>query len=126
MIVFFYPKDHTPGCTEQACDFRDLHADFRDAQAVILGVSPDDLDCHDRFTADYRLPFELLTDRDSRVASKYGAWREKRQNGRSYMGMVRSTFLIDPSGKVARVFNNVRARGHAAKVLDALVEERAR
>lgn len=126
VVVYFYPKDMTPGCTSEACDFRDLSEEFEEEETVILAVSPDRLDSHERFALKHDLPFDLLVDRDSRVAKKYGVWREKTSHGRKYMGIVRSTFVVDPSGKVARVFDNVRVKGHVEKVLTVLKAERAR
>ena len=95
-----------------------------DEKAVILGVSPDDLESHREFALDKGLPFELLVDRDSKVAGRYGVWREKNSHGRMYLGIVRSTFLIDPSGRIARIFDNLRVKGHVSKVLTALRSER--
>ena len=120
VVVYFYPKDLTPGCTTEACDFRDAMRDFQRAGAAVLGLSPDPLESHARFRAAHRLNFPLLADRDAKTAARYGVWREKSNYGRSYMGIVRSTFLVDPAGKVAAAWDNVRVRGHAAKVLERL------
>ena len=125
VVLYFYPKDLTAGCTAQACDFRDHMEAFDSLGVVVLGVSPDDLERHEAFAAQEDLNFPLLADRDSRVGLKYGAWRQKNNYGRKYMGVVRSTFVIDPSGKIARVFDNVRVRGHVAKVLAAVEEKMA-
>ncbi len=120
VVLYFYPKDMTPGCTLEACEFRDRAAQFKRRGAVILGVSPDDSASHQEFLRKYKLPFPLLVDRDSKIAARYGVWREKSNYGRKYMGIVRSTFLIDPSGKLARIFDNLRVKGHAEKVLMTL------
>jgi len=122
VVLYFYPKDMTPGCTLEACDFRDLAPQFKRRKAVVLGVSPDDAASHERFARKHKLPFPLLVDRDSKVAARYGVWREKSNYGRKYMGIVRSTFLIDPAGKLARVFDNLRVKGHAEKVLKTLLD----
>ncbi len=125
VVLYFYPKDLTNGCTNQAKDFRDHLGEFEQHGAVVLGVSPCDLGRHERFTAEAELNFPLLVDRDSRVALKYGVWREKNNYGRKYLGIVRSTFVIDPSGRIAKIFDNVRVKGHVAKVLTALEEKLA-
>ena len=121
VILYFYPKDDTPGCTKEACGFRDQQADLQARDTVVLGVSPDSVESHVRFRDKYDLPFMLLADPEHRVAEKYGAWREKTLYGKKSMGIVRSTFVIDAEGRVAKVFKNVRADGHAEKVV-AVVE----
>ena len=120
VILYFYPKDDTSGCTTEACDFRDNWKAILDAGAVVLGVSPDDAASHGRFRRKYSLPFPLLVDQDHRVADAYGAWGEKSMYGRKYQGILRSTFIIDPEGNISRVFPKVKPRGHAALVLDAV------
>lgn len=120
VVLYFYPKDDTPGCTREASQFRDLFPDFSGANAVVLGVSPDDVSSHERFAAKYQVPFTLLADPDHRVAEAYGAWREKSTFGHRFMGVDRSTFLINENGMVQRVWRKVRADGHAADVLSAL------
>ncbi len=125
VVLYFYPADDTPGCTTEACQFRDRHAAIEAAGAVVLGVSPDDPASHARFQAKYDLPFTLLADVDHRVAERYGAWQLKTSYGRSQMGVVRSTFLIDPEGRIARVWPKVKADGHAEEVLAALTDEQA-
>lgn len=125
IIAYFYPKDLTPGCTTEAENFRDALDRFEDQGAVVVGISPDPMPQHEKFSAKLDLNFELLTDRDAKVASKYGVWRTKKNYGREYLGIVRSTFLIDPSGKIARVWDNIRVKGHVDKVLQALEEERS-
>jgi peroxiredoxin Q/BCP len=121
VVLYFYPKDDTPGCTREACGFRDLYAQIK-KKAVLLGVSPDDVESHDRFRAKYKLPFTLLADPDKTLAKKYGAWGEKMMYGKKVVGMIRSTFVVDGEGVVRKVFPRVRVDGHAEKVLDALSE----
>jgi thioredoxin-dependent peroxiredoxin len=117
VLVYFYPKDDTPGCTREACQFNDnLHA-LQRANVPLLGISPDDAPSHQRFRAKYGLAFPLLSDPDHQVLEAYGAWGEKTSYGKTTVGVIRSTFLIDQDGKVARVWYNVKADGHAAQVL---------
>jgi len=120
VVLYFYPKDDTPGCTKEACAFRDNYAALKKAGAVLLGVSPDSVKSHGKFAGKYSLPFPLLADPDHQVAAAYGAWAEKSMYGRKYMGIVRSTFLIDGGGKVARVWPKVKVQGHAGEVQEAL------
>jgi peroxiredoxin Q/BCP len=120
VVLYFYPKDDTPGCTKEACSFRDQHANLKRAGAVVLGVSPDDEQRHAKFREKYALPFDLLADVDYAVAQKYGAWGEKRLYGRTYQGIIRSTFLIGPDGRVKKVWPKVKVDGHAEEVLAAL------
>lgn len=120
VILYFYPKDDTPGCTKEACGFRDQQADLQARNAVVLGVSSDSVESHIRFRDKYDLPFVLLADPEHRIAEKYGAWREKTLYGKKSMGIVRSTFVIDAEGRVAKLFKNVRADGHAEKVVAAV------
>lgn len=120
VVLYFYPKDDTTGCTTEACDFRDNWRAVQAAGAVVLGVSPDGVASHQKFKKKYELPFTLLVDADHAVAEAYGAWGEKSMYGRKYHGVLRSTFIIDPRGKIARVFAKVKPRGHAAEVLAAL------
>lgn len=124
VVLYFYPKDNTPGCTTEACDFRDMHDDFASLDAVILGVSPDSEKSHVRFRDKHELPFRLLVDSEHEAMAAYGAWGEKKMYGRTFMGVIRSTFLIDPDGKLAAVWPKVRVKGHVAKVREALVEAR--
>jgi len=116
VVLYFYPKDDTSGCTTQACGFRDAFPRFDDAEAVILGVSPDDVKSHVKFKAKYDLPFTLLADTGHTVAEAYGVWKEKSMYGRKYMGVERTTFLIDRAGNVAKVFEKVKPAGHADEV----------
>ena len=124
-ILYFYPADDTPGCTTEACQFRDLNELYVDTGADVWGVSPDDSASHRRFRKKFDLPFALLADVDHDVALRYGAWAEKVNYGKTYMGIVRSSYLIDPEGRIARAWPKVKADGHAAEVLAALGEERA-
>src|SRR4051794_5294771 len=120
VVLYFYPKDDTPGCTTQACAIRDAYDDFRQRGAVVLGVSPDDEASHERFKSKYELPFTLLADPDHAVADEYGVWVEKRNYGKTYMGIERSTFVINADGNVARVLRRVNPERHAGQVLEAL------
>jgi peroxiredoxin Q/BCP len=122
VVLYFYPKDDTPGCTKEACGFRDAMAKLARHKAVVLGVSPDDPESHEKFRQKYKLPFTLLADVEHKVAEKYGAWREKNMYGKKSMGIARSTFIIDADGKVAKVFKAVRADGHDEQVLAALAD----
>ena len=120
VVLYFYPKDDTPGCTREACAFRDTQAAIKKKGAVVLGVSGDSLAAHEKFKAKYKLNFPLLSDPDKAVAKKYGAWGEKVMYGKKVTGMIRSTFVIDKEGVVHKVFPRVRVDGHAEKVLEAL------
>jgi peroxiredoxin Q/BCP len=120
VVLYFYPKDDTSGCTIEACEFRDSWRAVEATGAVVLGVSPDGVASHGKFKRKYELPFTLLADEDHAVAEAYGAWGEKQMYGRKYFGVLRTTYLIDAQGKVARVFEKVKPRGHAAEVLAAL------
>jgi thioredoxin-dependent peroxiredoxin len=120
VVLYFYPKDDTPGCTTEACDFRDEHSKISKAGAMVLGVSPDDEKRHTKFIAKHSLPFSLLVDADHAVAEKFGAWGEKQLYGKTYMGVIRSTFLIGANGKLAKVWPKVKVAGHAAEVLEAV------
>ncbi len=122
VVLYFYPKDDTSGCTTEACEFRDHWKAVQEAGAVVLGVSPDSVASHRKFKAKHRLPFPLLSDPDHRVAEAYGAWGEKTLYGRKYQGILRTTFLIDRDGRIARIFPRVKPKGHASEVLAALRE----
>jgi peroxiredoxin Q/BCP len=122
VVLYFYPKDDTPGCTTEACAFRDLAAEFAARGAVILGVSPDSVQSHQKFSAKHGLPFPLLSDPDAAVATRYGVWKEKTMYGRTFMGVERTTVVIDKDGTVRRIFPTVRVDGHADAVLAALEE----
>jgi peroxiredoxin Q/BCP len=120
VVLYFYPKDDTPGCTVEACEFRDSWRAVKKTGAVVLGVSPDSVASHRKFRAKFDLPFPLLADDGHAVAEAYGAWGEKSMYGRKYQGILRTTFLIGGDGKIVRVFEKVKPRGHAAEVLAAL------
>jgi peroxiredoxin Q/BCP len=120
VVLYFYPRDSTPGCTQEACDFRDDHSALLKKGAVVLGVSPDTEKSHAKFATKYELPFPLLVDEDHAVAEKYGAWGEKVLYGRKFMGIIRSTFLIAPDGKVKKVWPKVKVAGHVGEVLEAI------
>jgi peroxiredoxin Q/BCP len=122
VVVYFYPKDDTPGCTREACAFRDTQAALKKQGAVVLGVSGDSVASHDKFKTKYQLNFPLLSDPDKAVAKKFGAWGEKVLYGKKTVGMIRSTFVIDGEGIVRKVFPRVRVDGHAEQVLAALAE----
>jgi peroxiredoxin Q/BCP len=120
VVLYFYPKDDTPGCTTQACAIRDNYDDFQERGAVVLGVSPDDQTSHVKFKQKHGLPFTLLADPDHEVSEQYGVWGERKYMGKTYMGVERSTFLIDPDGRVAKIMRRVKPDTHAELVLDAL------
>ncbi len=120
VVLYFYPKDNTPGCTTEACDFRDQHSQLEKAGAVVLGVSPDAETTHLKFAGKFGLPFTLLADPEHTVAEKYGSWGEKSLYGRKFLGIIRSTFLIGPDGKVAKVWPKVKVAGHVDEVLEAV------
>jgi thioredoxin-dependent peroxiredoxin len=120
VVLYFYPRDDTPGCTTQACGIRDSYGEFEAAGAVVLGVSPDSKRSHVKFKRKYELPFALLTDPDHEVAERYGAWGEKKYRGRSYIGVIRSTFVIGADGTMLKAFPNVKPATHADDVLAVL------
>ncbi len=120
VLLYFYPADDTPGCTKEACHFRDDYSAYQKAGVTILGVSPDSVQSHVKFRAKYRLPFPLLADEDHRVCDAYGVWGSKKLMGRAYDGVLRTTFLIDGQGKIVHVFENVRPAEHSSQVLDVL------
>ncbi|MGB8003792.1 MAG: thioredoxin-dependent thiol peroxidase [Gaiellaceae bacterium] len=120
VVLYFYPKDDTPGCTTEACEFRDAYDVFRERGAEILGVSPDDVGSHGKFKTKYELPFTLLADPEHEVAEKYGVWGERSSFGKKSMGITRSTFIIDPDGNVARAMRGIKPAGHASEVLGSL------
>ena len=120
VVIYFYPKDDTPGCTKEACSFRDNHQAILDKGAVVLGISADDQAAHTRFRSKYRLPFDLLSDPDKKVIQAFGAWGEKSKNGKTYEGILRSTFVIDQDGTVIKAFPDVSPAEHAAEVVEVL------
>jgi peroxiredoxin Q/BCP len=120
VVLYFYPKDDTPGCTTEACNFRDNYSDYQKAGVVVLGVSPDTVKSHTKFKDKYNLPFTLLADPDHKVCEIYGVWGLKKKYGREYMGVLRTTFLINPDGMVAKVFEQVKPAEHSKEVLEAV------
>jgi thioredoxin-dependent peroxiredoxin len=122
VVVYFYPRAETPGCTTQACGIRDRGAEYRELGARVLGISADEPEALRKFADNQKLDFTLLADRDHKVAEKYGAWGEKSMYGKKYMGMLRSTFIVDADGKIARVFPKVQPKKHDGLVLKALAE----
>lgn len=120
VVLYFYPKDDTSGCTKEACNFRDEFPKFTKTNAVILGVSPDSVKSHKKFAEKYNLNFDLLADEEKKVVEKYGVWKEKSMYGRKYMGVERTTFIIDEKGKIKTIFNKVKVDGHNLEVLEAL------
>ncbi len=120
VVLYFYPKDDTPGCTTEACNFRDDYGEYAKAGVVILGVSPDSPKSHAKFKAKYNLPFSLLADTDHAVCEAYGVWGRKKFMGKEYDGVFRTTFVIGKDGQVVKVFENVKPDGHSAQVLEAL------
>ena len=120
VVLYFYPKDDTSGCTTEACEIRDAWTDVEATGAIVLGVSPDGVSSHVKFKRKYSLPFRLLADTDHRVAEAYGAWGEKSMYGRKYFGILRSTFVIAPDGTIRQVFEKVQPKGHAAQILAVL------
>lgn len=120
VVLYFYPKDDTSGCTKEACSFSDDLPKFSKIDAVILGVSPDSVKSHKKFYEKYKLKFDLLADEEKLVLEKYGVWKEKSMYGRKYMGVERTTFIIDEKGKIKKIFNKVKVDGHNNEVLEAL------
>lgn len=120
VVLYFYPKDDTSGCTTEACEFRDAWSDVKKTGARLFGISPDGVRSHEKFRAKFKLPFPLLADEDHAVAEAYGVWGEKSMYGRKYMGILRTTFIIDGRGSIAQVFEKVKPAGHAGEVLTAL------
>ncbi len=120
VILYFYPRDDTPGCTKEACAFRDHFADFKRKGAVVFGVSPDPVKSHDKFVAKFKLPFTLLADDEKQIVTAYGVWGEKSFMGRKYLGVYRVTFLIGPDGRIRKIWPTVKPEEHAAEVLAAL------
>jgi len=120
VVLYFYPKDDTPGCTTEACEFRDLDRAFGKKGAVVIGVSPDGEASHEKFRGKFGLPFVLVSDADKKIVEAYGVWKEKSMYGRKYMGVERTTFLIDEKGRIAGVWEKVKVKGHAEEVLAAV------
>ena len=122
VVLYFYPKDDTPGCTKEACSFRDAFAKFKKSGIAVLGVSPDSAASHKKFATKYKLPFTLLADIDKSISEAYGVYGEKKFMGRTYMGVHRTTFLIDEKGKIKKVFEKVKPEEHASEVLEAFAD----
>ncbi|GEN46788.1 thioredoxin-dependent thiol peroxidase [Alkalibacillus haloalkaliphilus] len=122
VVLYFYPKDMTPGCTTQACDFRDNHESFKDLDAVILGVSPDPVKRHEKFIEKHDLPFLLLADEDHKVAEDYDVWKFKKNFGKEYYGIERSTFIIDPDGNLVKEWRKVKVKDHVEEALNYIKE----
>jgi len=120
LVLYFYPKDMTPGCTQESCEFGESFSALKKLGAEVLGVSRDSEESHQKFRAKYSLPFELLADVDGKVCEKYGVWQEKSLYGRKFMGIVRSTFIIGPDGRVLKVYQPVKVKGHVAQVMQDL------
>ena len=120
IVIYFYPKDDTPGCTVQACGFRDSFKQMEKLGAVILGVSPDNLSSHDKFIQKFNLPFILLSDTEKKMCQDYGVWVEKSMYGKKYMGVARTSFIIGKDGKIAKVFEKVKPEGHELQIIEAL------
>lgn len=120
VLLYFYPKDDTPGCTTEACEFRDDYDEYEKAGVVILGVSPDSPKSHKKFKEKYDLPFTLLSDNDHQLCEQFGVWAKKKMYGREYFGVLRTSFLIDSEGKLVEIFENVKPKGHSQQVLAAL------
>ena len=123
VVLYFYPKDDTPGCTKEACGFRDLTAEFAKVGAVIIGVSNDPVDTHVKFREKFKLPFELLADEDAAVSKAYGVYKQKNLYGKKYLGIERTTFIIDRTGRIAQIYPKVKVEGHVADVLAFLGED---
>jgi peroxiredoxin Q/BCP len=117
VVLYFYPKDDTPGCTTEACNFRDDYSSYIDAGITILGVSPDSVDSHEKFRKKFHLPFSLLADEDHKISEAYGVWGKKKFMGKEYMGVLRTTFVIDENGRIAHVFEDVKPAEHSNEIL---------
>ncbi|HET7224248.1 MAG TPA: thioredoxin-dependent thiol peroxidase [Candidatus Eisenbacteria bacterium] len=123
VVLYFYPKDDTPGCTREACDFRDHHAELEAANVVVLGVSPDPMESHLKFRDKQHLPFPLLSDEDASIARMYGVWKQKNLYGKKSMGIERTTFVIDKTGRIAQIWPKVKVEGHLQDVLEFVRED---
>jgi len=123
VVLYFYPNDETPGCTKEACGFRDVAAQFEAVGAVILGISADPIESHLKFQAKHKLPFELLSDPEAATSKAYGVWKQKNLYGKKFLGIERTTFVIDKTGRIAQIYPKVKVDGHVADVLAFLTEE---
>ena len=119
-VVYFYPKDFTPGCTTEACEFRDLYDRIVENEAVVIGVSPDSPESHEKFIAEHGLPYSLVADEAHEIAVAYGVWKERSMYGKKFMGIERSTFVVGPDGRIKKIFRKVKPAGHATQVLAAI------
>ncbi|MDO9545679.1 MAG: thioredoxin-dependent thiol peroxidase [Pelolinea sp.] len=119
IVLYFYPKDDTPGCTTEACNFRDDYSDFQEQDIEIVGVSPDNVESHEKFRSKFSLPFNLLADEDHKVCELYGVWKKKKNFGKEYFGVMRTTFLINEEGKIIKVFEGVKPANHSQEVIAA-------
>jgi peroxiredoxin Q/BCP len=122
LVIYFYPKDMTSGCTVEACDFRDAFPDFKKLKTTVLGISRDSVESHKKFAEKHELPFHLLSDESGNVTEKYGVWKEKSMYGKKYMGIERTTFVIDKTGKIVKKFPKVKVKGHVEEVLNVIKE----
>lgn len=122
VVLYFYPRDNTSGCTTESCDFRDAFPNFNGIDAVIIGISPDSVQSHKKFAEKFELPFTLLSDEEKQVLEKYGVWKEKSMYGRKYMGVERTTVLVDRKGKIRKIYSKVKVKGHVDQVLKDLEE----
>ena len=120
VVVYFYPKDFPPGCTTEACEFRDMYEKIQENEAIVIGVSPDSPETHEKFIAEHGLPYTLVADEAHEIAVAYGVWREKSMYGKKFMGIERSTFVIGPDGEIKKIFRRVKPAGHAEEVLTAI------
>jgi len=120
VVLFFYPKDMTPGCTNEACNFRDYYKEFLNVNSEIVGISKDSIRRHKNFKQKFKLPYSLVSDESNSICEAYGVWKEKKNYGKTYMGIVRSTFLINEKGQVTAIWRNLRVKGHVAKVLEQI------
>ncbi|NQU11096.1 peroxiredoxin [bacterium] len=120
VVVYFYPKDFTPGCTTEACNFRDLYDRITERGAIVLGVSPDPPESHERFIAQHGLPYALVSDTDHQISEAYGVWKQRSRDGREFMGVERSTFIVGPDGKIRKIFHKVTPAAHAEEILAVL------
>lgn len=120
VVLYFYPKDNTSGCTKEACDFRDFFPDFKKLKAAVIGISPDSVESHKKFVQKLNLPFILLSDEKKEVVQKYGVWKEKSMYGKKYMGVERTTFVINEKGKIVKIFPKVKVDGHVEEVIRSL------
>lgn len=123
VVLYFYPQDDTPGCTTEACSFRDAYAEFRSRSIVVLGVSTDDFESHHAFSQKFTLPFPIIADPEKDIVERYGVWRKKTAHGKEYMGTVRTTFLIDPDGMIAHIYENVVPERHAELLLSGIPDK---